>query len=57
MTLTSLTTDFSKITGWAQFPKILFGHVSRAFQKGIIGLSGSNRAKVSYTEYNFDVTP
>ena len=27
MTLTSLTTDFSKITGWAQFPKILFGHV------------------------------
>ena len=27
LTLTSLTTDLSKITGWAQFPKILFGHV------------------------------
>ena len=27
MPLTTLTTDLFKITGWAQFPKILFGHV------------------------------
>ena len=31
MTLTSLTTDFFQITGWALFPKILFGHVFRKF--------------------------
>ena len=33
MALTSLTTDLFKITGWAQFPKILFGHVD--FRKNL----------------------